>query len=199
MTPDQSIQDEPVSAEQAIARLESVQRVTESALAYLNLDDLLSELLERVTEILRVDTAAVLLVEDDGRTPPRGPRRARGGGRARVPAADRARIRRRVAAPGSRRDPGPGAQPGRGNQSSLAGARDPLTARSPLVVEGQLIGVLHVGSLTPREFRDSDGVASAGRDRVGLAIERSRLAVQGRVAQALQRSLLPESCPGCPA
>src|SRR5258707_4629075 len=59
---------EPAPAEEAVVRLEDVQKVTEAALAYLDLDDLLAELLERVTGILEADTAAVLLVEDDGRT-----------------------------------------------------------------------------------------------------------------------------------
>ena len=70
MTPDQVNEEtgEPLTQEQAVARLEDVQRLTDAALAYLDLDDLLSELLNRVKEILRVDTAAVLLVEDDGRT-----------------------------------------------------------------------------------------------------------------------------------
>ena len=72
MTPEPSNQEEapaePATAEEAVARLEEVQRVTEAALAYLDLDDLLAELLHRVTDILGADTAAVLLVEDDGRT-----------------------------------------------------------------------------------------------------------------------------------
>src|SRR5215203_2493346 len=55
-------------AEEALARLGDVQRVTEAALAYLDPEELLNELLTRVKEILEVDTAAVLLVEDDGRT-----------------------------------------------------------------------------------------------------------------------------------
>src|SRR4051794_20475638 len=72
MTPEPTDQEEiaadRASADEAAARLEDVQRVTESTLAYLDLDDLLTELLERVTDILGADTAAVLLVEDDGRT-----------------------------------------------------------------------------------------------------------------------------------
>ena len=39
--------------------------VSEAALTYLDLDDLLHELLERITEILDADTAAILLVDDD--------------------------------------------------------------------------------------------------------------------------------------
>ena len=57
-----------MAADEATTRLEDVQRVTDAALAYLDLDDLLDALLQRVTDILHADTAAVLLVEDDGRT-----------------------------------------------------------------------------------------------------------------------------------
>jgi sigma-B regulation protein RsbU (phosphoserine phosphatase) len=59
---------ETTGPDDAAARLGAVQRLTEATLAFLDLDDLLEELLKRVTEILRADTAAVLLVEDDGRT-----------------------------------------------------------------------------------------------------------------------------------
>src|SRR5262249_56654024 len=55
---------EPLTPEQAVARLEDLQRLSDAALAFLNLEELLNELLDRVKEILRVDTAAVLLVED---------------------------------------------------------------------------------------------------------------------------------------
>jgi hypothetical protein len=67
MTPEPIDQEEETAAmaEEAVTRLEDVQRVTEATLAYLDLDDLLTELLQRVTDILNADTAAVLLVEDD--------------------------------------------------------------------------------------------------------------------------------------
>ncbi|HEY6638881.1 MAG TPA: hypothetical protein VIZ61_14480, partial [Solirubrobacterales bacterium] len=55
-------------AEDVVIRVEDVQRITESALAYLDLNDLLKELLDRVTDILAADTAAVLLLEEGGRT-----------------------------------------------------------------------------------------------------------------------------------
>src|SRR5919198_347458 len=49
-------------------RLRALQSVTDAALSYLPLEQMLSELLSRVTELLDVDTAAILLLEDDGRT-----------------------------------------------------------------------------------------------------------------------------------
>ena len=45
--------------------LAALQRVTDAALAHLALDDLLAALLERVAEVLRSDTAAFLLIDDD--------------------------------------------------------------------------------------------------------------------------------------
>ena len=52
--------------ETAITQLTAIQRVTEAALAHLNLDDLLNMLLDRIAETLEVDTVAVLLLEEDG-------------------------------------------------------------------------------------------------------------------------------------
>jgi anti-sigma regulatory factor (Ser/Thr protein kinase)/putative methionine-R-sulfoxide reductase with GAF domain len=205
MTPDQSTQEEPTgesgTADEAVARLEDVQRVTESALAYLNLEDLLNELLDRVKEILQVDTAAVLLVEDDGRTLAA---RAAKGLEEEVERGFRLPI-------------------GRGFAGRVAATRQPVMIEDlesspvevvnpllhekgirsllgiPLVVEGGLIGVLHVGSLAPREFRASDvDLLQLVGDRVALAIERARLAVQDRVAHTLQRSLLPGALPRLP-
>ena len=47
-------------------RLGGIQRVTDAALGALALDDLLDELMTRVREVLRVDSACVLLITRDG-------------------------------------------------------------------------------------------------------------------------------------
>jgi serine phosphatase RsbU (regulator of sigma subunit)/anti-sigma regulatory factor (Ser/Thr protein kinase) len=192
---------EAATADEAATRLEDVQRVTEAALAYLDLDDLLAELLQRVTDILEVDTAAVLLVEDDGRTLAA---RAAQGLEEEVERGFRVPI-------------------GRGFAGRVAFTREPVAiadldsttveimnpviretrVRSllgvPLIVEGAVIGVLHVGSLTQREFSEGDAqLLQLVADRVALSIERSRLAVQGQIAETLQRSLLPRSLPKLP-
>ena len=62
----------------------------------------------------------------------------------------------------------------------------------PLLADGEAIGVLHVGSLTPREFDDDerDLLQFAG-ERAARAIERARLYEQRRVAEVLQQHLLP--------
>ena len=192
---------EPVAADDALTRLEDVQRVTEAALAYLDLDDLLAELLDRVTDILRADTAAVLLVEDDGRTLAA---RAAKGLEEEVESGFRMPI-------------------GRGFAGRVAFTREPVVIEElgestikpvnplfrekgvrsllgvPLVVEGEVIGVLHVGSLTQSEFGPGDiELLQLVADRVALSIERSRLMMQGQIAETLQRSLHPRTLPRLP-
>src|SRR5436190_2479937 len=204
MTPNPSNPEataEALDAEEAVARLEDVQRLTEAALSYLDLEDLLNELLTRVKEILDVDTAAILLVEDDGRTLAA---RAAKGLEEEVEDGFRLPI-------------------GRGFAGRVAATRVPVVipdldnspvtvlnplmrekrVRSllgvPLIVEGEVIGVLHVGSLTLRDFNERDvELLQLVADRVALNIEHSRLAVQGTIAQTLQRSLLPRNLPELP-
>ena len=184
-----------------VIRLEDVQRVTESALAYLDLDDLLRELLDRVADILDVDTAAVLLIEEGGRT--LAARAARG---------LEEEVERGFRLP-----------VGHGFAGRVAFTREPQVIEDleqspiqpvnplfkekgvrsllgvPLVVEREVIGVLHVGSLTRREFHESDiELLQLVANRVALSIERSRLMVQGQIAATLQRSLLPRKLPQVP-
>ena len=189
------------SADAAIARLEDLQRVTDAALAYLNLEELMAVLLERVVEILNVDTSAVLLLEDEGRT--LAARAARGleeeverGFRVPVGHGFAGRIaatRQPVVIPDIENSPVQVVNP----LFREKGVRSLLGV--PLIAAGRLIGVLHVGSLTLREFRDSDTeLLQLVGDRVALEIERSRLQIQDRIAQTLQHSLLPRTLPRLP-
>ncbi len=74
--------------------LRALQRVTDVALAHLSLDDLLTELLERMTEILHTDTAAFLLLDEDAHElVAHGGEGDRGGGRAGRPDPGRPRVR----------------------------------------------------------------------------------------------------------
>jgi serine phosphatase RsbU (regulator of sigma subunit)/anti-sigma regulatory factor (Ser/Thr protein kinase) len=198
MTPDPASQQTRAPLGDDVIRLEDVQRVTESALAYLDLDDLLRELLDRVTDILDADTAAVLLVEEGGRTLV-----------ARAAKGLEEEVERGFRLP-----------VGRGFAGRVAFTREPLVVADldestiqpvnplfrekgvrsllgvPLVVEAEVIGVLHVGSLTKREFEQTDiELLQLVADRVALSIERSRLMVQGQIAATLQRSLLPRKLP----
>jgi GAF domain-containing protein/anti-sigma regulatory factor (Ser/Thr protein kinase) len=184
------------AAEAALERLRKLQGVTESALAYLELDDLLRVLLERVVEMLGTDTAVILLVTDDGDALV-----------ARAAKGLEEEVERGFSLP-----------IGAGFAGRVANDREPVVlpevtpevvvnplmfekgVRSlmgvPLIVDRRLIGVLHVGTLTPRDFAKSDvELLQAVADRAALAIEHDRLIEQYRVAQMLQTSLLPSELP----
>jgi phosphoserine phosphatase RsbU/P len=66
----------------------------------------------------------------------------------------------------------------------------------PLLAGGRVIGVLHVGSLTPRQFTSQDaGLLQLAADRAALAVQ-SMTSQADRVAVgALQRSLIPAALP----
>jgi PAS domain S-box-containing protein len=55
-------------AEAALERLRAIESITDSALHHLTLDDLLRELLARLRRALDTDSAAVLLLDEDGQT-----------------------------------------------------------------------------------------------------------------------------------
>jgi serine phosphatase RsbU (regulator of sigma subunit)/anti-sigma regulatory factor (Ser/Thr protein kinase) len=180
-------------------RLRDLQNITDAALAYLPLDALLHELLNRVVGILSVDTAAILLLEDDDTTLA-----------ARAAKGLEEEVERGVRIP-----------VGRGFAGRIAATRRPVRIRDvsraeifnpilrekglesllgvPLLVEGSVIGVLHVGTLTTRAFDDEDEeLLQRAADRAALAIY-SRLSERERgLADALQRSLLPR-LPDLPA
>ena len=90
------------SAEAATRRLEALQRVADAALAYLSEEELLGELLVRITEILETDTAAILLLDETGGRCGRGRRR---GSRRRSSGGCRSRSARGLPG-GSRRSAG---------------------------------------------------------------------------------------------
>jgi anti-sigma regulatory factor (Ser/Thr protein kinase)/putative methionine-R-sulfoxide reductase with GAF domain len=190
-----------VTGEQAATVAADLRRVTEGTLAYLDLDDLLSELLERSTKILAADTAAILLLEEDGRTLA-----------ARAAKGLEAEVERGFKLP-----------IGAGFAGTVAATLAPVTIEDldaspirvvnplfrevgvrsllgvPMVVEGRLIGVLHVGSLSPGTFsEDHVHLLQTVADRAALSIEHHRLALSHRVVEALQRGLLPERLPWIP-
>ena len=70
----------------------------------------------------------------------------------------------------------------------------------PLLVEGAALGVLHVGTVTPREFTNADAaLLQLAAAQAAPAIDRARLFDaldrEHRSAVALQRSLLPDRLP----
>ena len=178
--------------EQEVEHLRRVQTVTEASLAHLEIDELLDTLLERVREILEVDTAAILLLDRSSRemvaTAAKGiEEEVRSGVRipigqgfaGRVAAERRAVILEKVDSTNVRNpillDIG---------LRSLVGV--------PLIADGDTIGVLHVGSLGSRSFSDQDAeLLQLVADRAALAINAGVLKRERTVATALQRSLLP--------
>jgi PAS domain S-box-containing protein len=171
--------------EATVERLQAIQSVTEAALVHLNLEDLLRTLLDRIGEILSVDTVAVLLVEGPDRDELVA--RAAKGIEEEVEQGVRIPIGRgfagRVAAE---------QRPIVLDDVDHAEVLNPLLLEKgihsllgvPLLVEGRVVGVLHVGSLYHRRFTEQDTqFLQIVGDRVALAIEHARLTEEARVAR----------------
>jgi serine phosphatase RsbU (regulator of sigma subunit) len=186
-------QVDPASVE---ARLRAIQAITDAALSRLDDRELLTELLDRTRDILRADTAAALLLDFSS-----------GQLIATATAGLEEEVRQGVRIP-----------VGRGFAGRIAAEHRPVILdhvdhttvlnpilldkgiRSlmgvPLVAGGRVIGVLHVGSLLPRQFTSEDV------ELLQLAADRAAAAVQSITAQAdrvavtsLQRSLVPSALP----
>src|SRR5262249_30817813 len=160
-----------------------LQSVTDAALAHLNLDELLAALLERTRQILEVDTCAILLLDE--RTNELVARAALG-------------IEEEV-------EQGVRIPVGGGFAGRIAAEKRPVILEDvdhahvlnpilrekgiksmfgvPLIVEGAVNGVLHVGSLVPRDFEESEvELLQLVADRAALAIEHARLFEAERAA-----------------
>jgi len=181
------------------ARLRDIQSITDAALSRLDDHDFLAELLDRVKAALRADTAAVLLLDYSS-----------GYLVATAAAGLEEEVRQGVRIP-----------VGRGFAGRIAVEHRPvildhvdhttvlnpiLMAKGirtlmgvPMVAGGRVIGVMHVGSLTPREFTSHDvDLLQLAADRAATAVQ-SLAARDDRVAAAaLQRSLRPSSLPVIP-
>jgi len=179
--------------------LRDIESVTEAGLARLSVDDLLVELLDRVRDILDVDTATVLLLDE-----PAGQLVA-------------------TAARGLEEEVYQGMRipVGRGFAGRVAAGKEPVAIEDvqdadvvnpvlrkrgihsllgvPLLVGGRLLGVLHVGTLVPRHFGDADvDLLQMVADRVALATQARLSETERRAAVVLQRSLLPKRLPQVP-
>jgi anti-sigma regulatory factor (Ser/Thr protein kinase)/GAF domain-containing protein len=186
---------EPI--EEASDQVRSSYRFSDPALSELPLEELLDELLVRVQEALEVDTVAILLYDEEANQLV-----------ARAAKGIEEEVERGVRLP-----------LGQGFAGRIAGERVPIFIADvdhadilnpilrekgirsllgvPLIVEGALIGVMHVGSLTPRTFGQPDlAVLQLAAARAAPAIERARLFAafkhEHTVSVALQQSLLPK-------
>ncbi|HYN94549.1 MAG TPA: GAF domain-containing protein, partial [Pilimelia sp.] len=177
-------------------RLRRIEAITDAALSGLNIAELLDELLERVRDLLKVDTATILLL--DGHTGELVATAAKG-----LEEEVRRGFRIRV---------------GRGFAGRVAATRQPVTiydvtpgdvvnpilldtgVRSllgvPMLASGNLIGVLHVGTLTQRHFGPDDvRLLQLVADRASPAGHARAQVLDRQAALALQRSLLPSRLP----
>ncbi len=171
------------SAEQALypnavsptKQLQALQSITDIALTYLNLDDLLRETLARIREIMEVDNCAILLVAEDGEFL-----------KVRVALGPEEKVAPEVRVP-----------IGRGFAGYIAAHRTPLIVNDPstmeiitpllreelrslmgvpLMIGERVIGVLHVGTRHPRKFLEEDvWLLQRVADRLALAIDHARL------------------------
>jgi phosphoserine phosphatase RsbU/P len=182
-----------------VDRLPDIEAVTDAALSRLDEQSLLKALLERVKQVLQADTAAVLLL--DGPT-----------GQLVATAASgiEEEVRQGVRIP-----------LGTGFAGRVAESREPVilttvdhtTVRNPLLVDrgirsllgvpllvgGNVIGVLHVGSLSGRPFGRQDAeLLQLAADRAALALHSLKSQDDALAAVALHRSLLPTALPAIP-
>lgn len=167
-------------------RLAALQKVTDSALAHLSLDELLSESLERIREVLNVDTVAILLLQAEGDELLAWAAR---GLEEEVEQGVRIPVGRGFA--GNIIAKG---QPIVIDDVSQADLYNPLLRQKgiksllgvPLFVEGRPTGVLHVGKLEPAHFTEEDvRLLQLVADRIALAIENSRLYEFEKTARAM--------------
>ncbi|MGH2688133.1 MAG: PP2C family protein-serine/threonine phosphatase, partial [Actinomycetota bacterium] len=182
-------QSDRSAAEEHLQRLRTV---TDVALAHLGTETLLDELLTRIRELLRVDTAAVLLLDETTSelvaTAAKGIEEEVEQG-VRVPLG--AGFAGRIAATG---------KPVVLEEVDQGKVINPLLVRRgirsmlgvPLLVGGRMVGVLHVGTLHPRRFTGEDTeLLQLVADRVALVLRHEHRVI----AETLQRSLRPDRFP----
>lgn len=179
--------------------LRRVEAVTDATLSRLDVADLFDELLDRVRDLLRVDTAAILLLDV----------------RAQQLVATAARGLEEEVRQGFR------VSIGRGFAGQVALTRRPVIVQTvtsdnvvnpvlleiglqsllgvPIMARGELVGVLHVGTLSPRQFNLEDvRLLELVADRVSLASSARANTLDQTAALALQRSLIPAELPQLP-
>jgi PAS domain S-box-containing protein len=167
-------QEARATAEHAAESIRRLQALTDSALARLSLDDLLRDMLARIRDLLATDSAAVLLLTEDGQS-----------------LSVRATIGWEDAATDQC------VPVGQGVAGSIAANRVPLVVEdlsaveapdlilrrnacsligAPLIVEGRLIGVIQAYTTRTRRFTNDDvRLLQLAADRVALAVEHARL------------------------
>ena len=187
------------ASEAVSSRLDDLGQLTDAALGYMSLEQMLSELLERIRAVLEVDTAAILLLDEDRRVLV-----------ARAARGLEEEVRQGVQVPLARGFAGRIAAQRRPiviEDLSTADVVNPILRQRgirsmlgvPLLVEGRVIGVMHIGSLKRRLFGEEDTrMLQLAADRAAIAIDKARLSEQRSVTEIVQRTLLPDALPEIP-
>ncbi|HET9893876.1 MAG TPA: SpoIIE family protein phosphatase [Streptosporangiaceae bacterium] len=196
----QPVEDRSSAEAQRLAeKLQDIQTLTDAALSGLGPQGLLDALVDRVRHVLRVDTAAVLLLDASAAflvaTAASGLEQEVNQG-IRIPVGHG--FAGRIAAEG---------RPVILSEVDHSKVVNPLLLRKgvrsllgvPLRSGGRVLGVLHVGTLTPRAFSGEDvELLQLAADRAASAVEALSSHLDRAAAAALQRSLLPSGLPAIP-
>lgn len=189
MSQDDTTTHAPPAPERPEAWLRILEQVTVGALAHLDLQALLKEVLGRVCKAMRVDNAAILLRSEDGQDllvySAHGPEE-QVEGKVRVP------FGRGVAGTIAARG-----EPMIIDDLSRVEVENPVLRAEvkslvgvPIFADGKVIGVMHVDSASPRHFTDDDSrLLQVIASRVALAIEHARLYQAEREATRKLRAL----------
>lgn len=163
-------------------------------LGHLDLEQLLTELLDRTVELLEVETAAVLLLDSSGVDLV-----------ARAARGIEEEVRQGVRVPVGSGFAGRIASEGRSvviDQVDETTVRNPILWRrgiktmlgTPLRSDGEVVGVLHVGATRDRRFSERDTeILELVAERIGDALHVRMLEADRDAAEAIQRSLLPSA------
>ncbi len=183
----------------AAARLRDIQSITDAALSHLDGQRLLAELLDRVRAVFQADTAAVLLLDRESNQ---------------LIASAASGLEEEV-------HQGVRLPVGRGFAGRIAATRQPVILDQvdeqhvvnpillekgirtlmgvPLLAAREVVGVLHVGSLTDRGFTSEDAeLLQLAADRAATAVQSVQAQADRAAAAALQRSLVPSALPAIP-
>ena len=166
----------------AAERIRDLEAISAAGLANLRLDDLLDEVLRIIAAAVGCERAVLLLREEEDELVARAAVGLRGVRLEEIrvpvtPEISRIHLHSRHLREGAR---------------SAAGV--------PLELDGRVIGVLHVSSAEPDRFGEEDlRLLVPAAERAALAIGRARVIErERRIAETLQRSLLPDRLPSVP-
>ncbi len=168
-----------ILSERSTAMVQRLQAIVDVAIAPLSLHDLLQELLDRVTMVLEVDAAVILLVTEDQRslvvTATKGLDLIDPSLLSNVPIPIGLGFAGTIAQT---------RQPMRIDRDASSRVLSPLFRHkkiqsimgAPMLLEDQVIGVIHVSTESPREFMTEDVyLLQLVADRIALAIDRANL------------------------